>query len=121
MTQDSKTNDIAVEMLEDFQKEYMKNGLELISKSSRFVILLAIIGVLLFMDPQNSFYSIVVYTYPFLFIFNLIIENCFNSSKFFQKYLLEILLVLVAITIIYDNMKKESYTYNEMWTPYIAY
>ena len=67
MAQDTKINDDAAEMLEEFEKEYMKNGLELISKSTRFVIVFAIIGVILFMDPSNSFYSVVIYFYPVIF------------------------------------------------------
>ena len=108
-------------MLEEFQKEYMKIGFELISKSSRFVIMIALIGVTLFMDPQNSFYSVVVYYYPFIFASCVFIEKYFESSKFIQEYSIRFLLVIVAVSIIYDNLQKDSYGFNEMWTPYIAY
>ena len=55
MAQDTKINDDAAEMLDEFEKEYMKNGFELISKSTRFVIVFAIIGVILFIIQATRF------------------------------------------------------------------
>ena len=46
---EEKSSEGATEMIEEFQKEYMRNGWELISLASRFITSIFIISAILFL------------------------------------------------------------------------
>ena len=83
---DKEANDIAKEMIDEFQKDYMKSGWELISGTSKVIILVSFIGVLLFVNPENPFYGTVIYCTPIMFAFWVFVDKAIDSNDFIRNF-----------------------------------
>ena len=83
---DKEANEIAKEMIDEFQKDYMKSGWELISGTSKVIILVSFIGVLLFVNPENPFYGTVIYCTPIMFAFWVFVDKAIDSNDFIRNF-----------------------------------
>ena len=90
---DREADEVAKEMIDEFQREYMINGWELISGTTKIFTLLSFVGVLLFVSPENSFYGTAIYCSPILFGFWNFVDKVIDSSEYIRNIMFYIMLI----------------------------
>ena len=110
-----------MELIEEFQTEYLQIGWEIISSVNKILVLLTISAVLIFLGPNHPFYWRALTIWPTWFILFCIVDKYFSKNKRVTEFLLISLAFLFGFAIIQGNIKKSTYSFYELWIVFMFY
>ena len=118
---DANTNNVNDSTLVEFQEKYMKEGWDLISGTSKFMMLSIFSATILFLKSDNPYYHTVITLEPILFVLFVILDKIFESNKAIREYSFYIMQFFGSIIVFYDSYNKPSFRFNEQWLPFCLY
>ena len=118
---DANTNNTNDSTLVEFQEKYMKEGWELISGTSKFMMLSIFSTTVLFLKSDNPYYNSVITLGPILFVLFVTLDKIFESNKAIRESSFYIMQFFGSIIVFYDSYNKPSFRFNEQWLPFCLY
>ena len=118
---DAKTNDSSDDMMIEFQEKWMKEGWELISGATKFLIVLALLITIFFIDSTNMYYYTLGVYGPMIFLLCVALDKTIETNKTIREYSFYFLLIIWGISVFHDSFQKPELKFNEQWLPYTIF
>ena len=107
------------ELIESFETDYLKIGMEIMTSVNRILVLLTILGAVVFLDSKHPFYWRAITIWPLVFILFWLIDKYCSKNKQLTKILFISIIIICGVSMIYASLKNQKYVFYEIWAWYI--
>ena len=107
------------QVLEEYETQFLKEGMEIFTCIIRVMLLILIVSVVFFQSSENPIYLRAITLWPAIFIMLWFVDKYLHHSKTIIKALLLGMILVGGFWIILFSIKNKSYSYYETWSAFI--